>query len=1104
MGKPCPRCGGTDRFYYVANPRNGGAPFWTCNHCRHTESDSRNTVERIVRKLSPDETQQAHYGYTKVAIWCHSYLMNEKDAQPVLGYLTLERGFTLDTLREQKIGYHPAVARGGVGTALWADDRTAYEGARLGGVLGPQARPKSILRGTITIPYWRKGLCTLIRGRRFESSDGAKYLSPAGVELYAGGEPQLYLAQTMDTMNRANESATVLLTEGEFKALLAHQSNIYAVAQPGVGYLPDSFIESLQEQTIVVCYDSERRKDPFLLTPGERFSILNVEKLTGIWHERQIRRLQEQRKEDPMEAMQLQLRIESLTQQLELLRSYGIKVKVLRIPRQPDEDKVDIDSYILRYGADALKEMIAKAQDAKRWHEQHSGGEYSYDRGGMWNSNQIANYQARILETVHKNDGNEIETVQRLAVRTPSGKLQQADIPWSEWADDRAARRAVRMAVREGTFDDNQREILRAIRLLSNQGDPPAERDVYMATGWEQIAGKWHLLVKDGAINASGITSTLRAEIDEAAVGNWYSMCGPGDAATGAKIWKDLFLFGKACPQPLALVLAGQATLPLIHRFSGNAARSMAWIFNETGSLKTALIRAACLSLYGPGFTAEYADGQPISKWDATSIGLSYVGYYYRDLLVVIDDYKNGVIHPNQFKTFLHNYSEGSGRSRGKGRTLDRIYPARAIIISTAEDIPQGDPGMMARLLPMQLKQGMVDEETLTILQQTGAAGHFAAFWRDLVQEIAKILDKNGPKGLETMLTNLVKQDETRLKGHRRTIGSLRQNRMAFLFLVSWMHHAGWLSEQEIEELSNAHLDARAMLADVLEERQYESRASTVFVAVLGELIGNGDLVIEEPEMECPKCCQPLRSSPDGWYCDGDTIGNKQQCNYHIPTNRIVGFVCDEGVAILPQMAMTHVSRIRNEQRQPLQYSASAIWSQLDTDGHITAKGKKGHLIVQRRNPQRSHEGKGNKVQRVIVLNPSSLGLEHVKVVQKSHDTHDTLVFDEQQDEKWCHGVSESTHDTHDTPPENGAGCHGCHGGVMPRHDTLAPDEQASKGGVSWVSCHFEVSPHVFSGEGKKYHPETSTVVPTERTKVHTINSVYGYNHKKLTVKEKS
>lgn len=972
MGRPCPRCGGTDRFFLVARPRNGGRPFWLCNACRFVERTTEGAGPSgppVIAELNPEQRQQAYAGYAAVASWCAVYLWTP-DGRPGLEFLR-RRGLDDATIHQARLGYHPDDPMGGVGPALYHRDPAAYEGARIGGLLGPQGRPKWPLRGAITIPYLSADgqSVTMLRMRKLDAAPGKKYFAPAGVGLYAGGAPTLYGAETLAA---APADAPVILTEGEFKALLCRQHGMPAVAQPGIGFLPDGFVEALRKRTVILAYDVEARADAFRLSPGERATIATAERLTGADLDREIgeaNTLVEQLKikaksSDPdvqSEVLatldQIQPRLIELIGRRKQVTGRGVTLKVLRLPRDPDERKVDLDSFILRHGPDELRRLRDAAPLAHDWLARHGGAGFSYEKGGIVNGKPIANYQARIMEVVYQHDGQTTTAVQRVALSTPGGRALTVDIPAEDWADDRAARQAIRAGLRDGTFDDDSREVLRAIRLLSAQGDPPVERMVYTATGWEQVRDHWHFLAPDGAITARGVAGTVRAELEGDITGNHYALCGEGDPAAGAAAWLQ-FLRGAVCPQPLALILAAQAALPLIHRFSGTSARTMVWLFHQSGALKTALTRAAVMALYGPGFTAERADGGPVPKWDATNVGLGLLVFWYRDMPLLIDDYKQGVIHPEQFKRFLHNYSESTGRTRAtKTQGIDRIKPARSIVFATAEDLPSiGDAGMGARLLAMQLHPSATNPEALAALQRAGAQGHLAAFWRGFIQQLASDLDLHGEDGVKAAIRRLFDADDESLPGHKRMGGALRQNRVAWLVLSAWLVKAGYLSPAEARQLNDAHLETRGLLAQTLTERQHADRPATIFLAVLREIIATGERIIERPGMKCPRptCGADLVFNESGWFCTGSHGEAEFPCTYAIPAEKVLGFELEDGtIGLFSEKAFQAVSKVRNDQRQPFVFSSTAVWQQLDADGVLAAKGKDGRLQLKRRNPAR-------------------------------------------------------------------------------------------------------------------------------------------------------
>lgn len=327
VNRPCPECGGSDRLYYIAAPNNGGAPYWRCRQCDYTEPDAEaeegeEAEAHQRRTLTPEQVEAAHFAYTDVATRCAAQLWRPAGRQ-ALDYLR-KRGLSDSMIRGAKLGwsgdgmdlmvqlYRENAQQFGV-----VHDRyevtSAYDGALLGGLRKPQA-PKPVLKYTITIPYWKGETCVLLRGRKLNPKPNEpKYLSPSG-PMYASAPPVFYLHHVLDG------AAAVILTEGEIKALVAHQewragrSPLPCVATAGAMYLPDELVQALVGKTVYLAYDNEKPKRGERESAGEKAVVRNGNKL----------------------------------------RRAGIAVKVIELPRPTDVSKVDLDSYILAHRGEGI------------------------------------------------------------------------------------------------------------------------------------------------------------------------------------------------------------------------------------------------------------------------------------------------------------------------------------------------------------------------------------------------------------------------------------------------------------------------------------------------------------------------------------------------------------------------------------------------------------------------------------------------------------------------------------------------------------------------------------------------------------------------------
>lgn len=158
--------------------------------------------------------------------------------------------------------------------------------------------------GRILIPYIKKGKVEFIRSRAGRLG-GVKYFSPVGSD--SGNR---YYGEIL--------SKEILITEGEFKAIAATQAGYNAIGLPGMNSSHKKIAEDCQHLGVkkaIICFDAQ--KDMTYVQKAE----------------------------------------ERLASFLSLM---GVSSRIVRLPLR-DEEKMDIDSFVYKYGRKELRRVINDA-----------------------------------------------------------------------------------------------------------------------------------------------------------------------------------------------------------------------------------------------------------------------------------------------------------------------------------------------------------------------------------------------------------------------------------------------------------------------------------------------------------------------------------------------------------------------------------------------------------------------------------------------------------------------------------------------------------------------------------------------------------------------
>jgi len=841
----------------------------------------------FIEKSEPtyEENKAVYEVYGAIMHYCKDKLEKQHDhrSQFAWHYAIHTRHLNEQTIKNLNLGYMPKEKK--TPTLYHHLRRLGFHADVIEqcGIFNKSGYISSNFQDCLIFPYLANGEVKVLRARSLDRGARLKYVNPA-TTYFAGGTPIFFLHDVLEEL-RALEIYEIILTEGEIKAVAAYQAwlnnkiSIPAVSTPGIAYLPDELINQLHDFTVYLAYDVEERKDPFVLSPGENFTIKNGKKIIGWGVEAQLLFAQEElthaKKElEKVEKTEDETQIEKAKQELaqkaakveaelsksQKIKERNIKVKVIRLYRSPDEKKVDLDSFINAYGPAQLEAFISHAIPLDKWISEHGTSAYKFHKYGIYlKTDRLANYQAIIVEDIKKFDGEGDERFVKVALKE-EGKygdiVSEVEIRSITWARSDTAMVAIRANL-SGTAVDLGAQTLNAIKALSNMGDGPNERLIHTVTGWEHRSDGaligWHYFTQDGTINRQGISTNnmLKAEPNSNLKGMHYKLCGEGDPKEGFLGVRTL-LNGDIAPSSICHAMLAHVMLAPIHRFASDHARPTIYLYGESGSFKTSLARVF-LSFYGADFTIYKADGKSVYKFGTDSAKMMLTAaYYMRDVPTIFDDYKQATTNKRDLAFMLHSYAEDSGRGTlTKTREVADVKKPRGIAFITAESLPPGDRGQLGRILPFPLGKGGadrqrdVDPEALAYLQLLGEDGHLAALTREYIQWIAAQLDQD-LEGFQRKLKEIVRNDNCDLGAtHHRVMGALRQNYLAWSIFCSWLSYAGYLTDRDLEIWNLRYEDARKEIAEAHTEASQDESPAEKFMAVLIDALNSGDVVLE-------------------------------------------------------------------------------------------------------------------------------------------------------------------------------------------------------------------------------------------------------------------
>lgn len=280
------------------------------------------------------------------------------------------------------------------------------------------------------------------------------------------------------------------------------------------------------------------------------------------------------------------------------------------------------------------------------------------------------------------------------------------EVPFAISGTDFASNEKLRAAIITAAGSEAQircgMDLLRRAISAINQGKV-VQRKTTTDFGWDSQGIEY--LVPDGRITKEGFlasagNSEIRVDLTEEELACKLRLNATASDLQKVKkhIVDDLL---NAHDQRVTYSLLGTVAAAPLYRFAGDIGRFSLWLTGLTGTGKSYMAKIF-MNFFGD---FPVASGR-FATWASTANYVQRQGYFFKDALYLVDDYKPEVIPAYQVVRILQNYADGTGRGRLKiDATTNTTRSIRGLLVSTGEDIPEHSASAMARSIIISVPQ---------------------------------------------------------------------------------------------------------------------------------------------------------------------------------------------------------------------------------------------------------------------------------------------------------------------------------------------------------------------------------------------------------------
>jgi hypothetical protein len=592
--------------------------------------------------------------------------------------------------------------------------------------------------------------------------------------------------------------------------------------------------------------------------------------------------------------------------------------------------------------ADAAQQILSAANvekpptwpyDIQRGRLVHLSERTGYDGAPVVNTNPIADFQATIAYEITREGGEKLFIIDGQSIR---GGPFALEIAAEDYGSDHKLR--ARLDAASGSLDPVRARMGNhlgpAIKLLTKQEERRQVRR-YERTGWMDnrrflIPGR----------PQPGIEILLKRKLP-------YYVDQNADLRMGLEGLDALLQ--SMTPERATVVASVVFQAPLARLAGWSNERYALFVAGRSGSLKTTFAQTL-MCIYGPDFV----DDTLLTKWGegATNNALMGKATIPQDMPFLIDNYKPSTGGgAGAFIGLIHNIVEGGEKERmNRAAELRDTKPLYCWPICTGEDVPDGDPASLARILVVPfLWQSGEDNELLSKAQELApqmcAVGNAWIAWlesdatQDTIMRIASKFKDYRSKWAATLRG--IRKDSVNIL---RVASNLATNELTWEIL-SEHPEIGALARKYRE----AHMDGLVkIVATTMAEATAEALEATRYIAALKELLATEKAII---------------------------IKNWSKTLEPHERDRVIGWSNSTGIFLLPAVARRAAAILVNDNFNGI--SNLALNKQLDALGLIASK-RAGQYTKSKRI--------GERVERVLHLLSTAFDIEEDAAEQRMSD----------------------------------------------------------------------------------------------------------------------